>query len=96
MTARYTLVTTRRFERQALQLPSAVFTQLRRRLCTIVGDPRHPSLKTHEVKHAVGDFGGKVFEGCVNEKYRFTWEYGSSSEIVLRNVDNHDACLKRP
>ncbi|MBI2263973.1 MAG: hypothetical protein HYU64_02175 [Armatimonadetes bacterium] len=60
---RYTLVTTRRFEGQALRLPSAVFAQLRRRLLALEGDPRHPSLKTHEVKHAVGDFGGKVFEG---------------------------------
>ncbi len=60
-------------------------------------NPRHPSLQTHQIKNAVGDFGGKVFEAYVNEKYRLSWEYGASrGEVVLRNVDNHDDCLKHP
>ncbi len=49
------------------------------------------------VKNAIGDCGGKVFEVYVNRQYRLTWEYGKEpSDIILRNVDNHDECLKKP
>lgn len=97
MTRRFTLITTERFESQAVVLPAEVYRQLAIRFKFLETNPRHPSLNTHEVKHARGDFGGKIFESYVTIKYRLTWEYGlTPGEIVLRNVDNHDACLKRP
>lgn len=97
MTPKFTLVATRRFEDQAAELPEAVYRQLKAKLSLLATNQRHPSLQTHEVKNAVGDYGGKIFEAYVSEKYRLTWEYGASrSEIILRNVDNHDECLRKP
>ena len=97
MTPRFKLNTTERFEEQAARLPRAVFEQLEDRLKFLENNPRHPSLRAHEVKGALGDYGGKIFEAYVSDKYRLTWEYGPrKGEILLRNVDNHDVCLKRP
>lgn len=97
MTPSFRFLTTERFEQQAARLPEAVYKQLKVRLSFLEEDPRHPSLKTHQVKGVVGDFGGKIFEAYVTEKYRMTWEYGpSKGDITLRNVDNHDACLGKP
>lgn len=97
MTQRFKLITTEHFEEQAAKLPENVYRQLKTKLAYFSVNPRHPSLQTHEVRGAAGSFGGKIFEAYVNEKYRFTWEYGTSrGEIILRNVDNHDECLKSP
>ncbi|OHB75600.1 MAG: hypothetical protein A2Z34_01970 [Planctomycetes bacterium RBG_16_59_8] len=93
----FRLTATERFLDQADRLPEEVRQQLVARLRFLEANQRHPSLQTHEIKHAIGDFGGKIFESYVNAKYRMSWEYGSSrGEIFLRNVDNHDACLNRP
>ena len=94
MTGRYRLAATERFLRQAGRLPNQVLNQLKARLELLQGNPRHPSLQTHEVHRAKGDLGNKVFELYVTDKHRATWEYGpGKGEIVLRNVDNHDDCL---
>ncbi len=93
----FVLVTTERFEEQVVRLPEAVYNQLKTRLAFLEADPRHRSLNAHEVKGAFGDFGGKIFEAYVTDKYRMTWEYGpSKGAITLRNVDNHDECLRNP
>lgn len=93
----FRLVTTEHFEAQAARLPEAVFRQLATRLAFLESNPRNPALRTHEVKNAGGDYGGKIFEAYVTDKYRMTWEYGpSKGEIVLRNIDNHDDFLKSP
>jgi hypothetical protein len=93
----FTLAATAHFLSQAERVPNDVYLQLQKQILLLEQNPRHPSLKTHEVKNAVGSHGGKIFEGYVNKQYRFTWEYGKQrSEIVLRNVDNHDECLRSP
>lgn len=92
--APFRLVTTEHFESRARWLPDPVYRQLAEELRLLQANPRHPSLRTHEVKYASGNFGGKIFEAYVSEKYRMTWEYGpSKGEITLRNADNHDDCL---
>ncbi len=97
MTPRFRLIATERFKSQAGRLPGQVVRQLETRLDFLTKNPRHPSLQTHEVQGALGDFGGKIFEAYVNDKYRMTWEYGpEKGEITLRNVDNHDECLGLP
>ena len=97
MTPAFRLATTKRFEEQAVRLSPEVFAQLKTRLKFLESNPRHPSLKTHEIKNVVGDFGGKIFEAYVTAKYRMSWEYGPErGEIILRNIDNHDDCLKDP
>lgn len=97
MNPKFKLVTAERFETQAVKLPEAVLKQLDSKLKFLENNPRHPSLQTHAVKYAFGDFGGPIFEAYINDKYRITWEYGpEKNEITLRNVDNHDDCLKHP
>jgi mRNA interferase RelE/StbE len=93
----FTLVATAHFLSQAECLPGDVYLQLQKQILLLEQNPRHPSLRTHTVRNAIGSHGGKIFEGYVNKQYRFTWEYGKQrSEIILRNVDNHDECLSRP
>lgn len=97
MAVKFKLRWTTRFVEQASKLPDAVREQLGKRLEQLQADPRYPSLGTHAVEGAQGDFGDSVFELYVNRKYRATWEYGpGKGEITLRNVDNHDECLDRP
>lgn len=93
----FTLVATGHFLSQAARLPDEVAHQLQKQMLLLEQNPRHPSLRTHAVRHAVGSHGGKIFESYVNTHYRFTWEYGvQRSEMILRNVDNHDECLRSP
>ena len=93
----FALVSTAHFLSQAEKLPYSVYLQLQKQILLLERNPRHPSLSTHVIKNAIGSYGGKIFEGYVNKQYRFTWEYGERrSEIILRNVDNHDECLKNP
>lgn len=93
----FILFTAQRFENQVKALPVEVKKQLAKRLEQLANDPRYPSLKNHEVEGALGDLSDKVFEAYVNKQYRMTWEYGpNKGEITLRNIDNHDECLKKP
>lgn len=91
----YTLVATAHFLSQAEALPQDVYLQLWKQILLLEQTPRHPSLRSHAIKHTASSSGGKVFEGYVNKQYRFTWEYGTRRlEIILHNVDNHDEYLR--
>ena len=93
----FTLIATHHFLARTEKLSQNVYDQLQKQIELLEDNPRHPSLRTHVVKNAIGSMGGKVFEAYVNKQYRITWEYGKRrSEIILRNVDNHDECLKNP
>lgn len=84
-------------EKKIKGLPVSIREAVKKTLGFLAEDPRHPSLKTHKVQKAVGDFGGDVFEAYVTKKYRMTWEYGpDQGMIAVRNIDNHDDCLKKP
>lgn len=84
------------FEKKLKALPEAVREAARKALKLLTDNPRHPSLKTHKVEKAVGEFKGDVFEAYVTQKYRLTWEYGPDQGMIsLRNIDNHDECLKK-
>ena len=85
------------FEKKLKGLPPEIREASKKTLRLLSENPRHPSLKTHKVDKATGDFGGDVFEAYVTKKYRLTWEYGpDQGMIALRNIDNHDECLKKP
>ena len=93
---RYALVIPKSFETKLKKLPEPVKNAAQKAILFLATNPRHPSLKTHKVDKAFGDFGGDVFEVYVTMKYRLTWEYGpDQGMITLRNIDNHDECLKR-
>ncbi|NJN55096.1 MAG: hypothetical protein HC804_10260 [Anaerolineae bacterium] len=53
-------------------------------------NPRHPSLQVKQIQGAKG-----IYEGRVDRKYRFSFEF-DRDDLILRNVDNHDECLKIP
>ena len=93
----FALVISFSFERKLKKLPPDALEAAKKTLRFLAENPRHPSLKTHKVQKAVGDFGGDVFEAYVTKKYRLTWEYGpDQGMITLRNIDNHDDCLEKP
>ena len=84
------------FAKQMDKLSPVILKAAKKTLEFLSENPRHPSLKTHKVHNAVGDFGGDVFEAYVTMKYRITWEYGPvQGKITLRNIDNHDECLSK-
>lgn len=92
----FRLAIPRPFEERLVKLPAAVREAARKAFKLLAEDPRHPSLKTHKVHRAIGVFGGDVFEAYVTKKYRLTWEYGPDQGMIsLRNIDNHDDCLKK-
>ena len=84
------------FEKKAEKLPKDVRKKLAKALRMMALDTRHNSLQTHKVEGIRGFFGGDVFEAYVDMKYRFTWEYKNPRLLYLRNVDNHDECLRNP
>lgn len=79
-----------RFERQYLRLPVAVRQKIDKALRLLDADFRHPGLRSHPVRSNPG-----VFEAYVDEKYRMTFERRGDT-FIMRNVDNHDECLKNP
>lgn len=93
----YTLRILNSFEKKVKKLPDAIKEAYKKTIKFLAQDPKHPSLNTHKVDNAVGDFGGPIFEAYVTKKYRLTWEYGPDQGIItLRNIDNHDECLDNP
>lgn len=91
----FTIVIPFSFEKKIKKISPHVLQAAKKVIKLLSCEPRHPSLKTHKVKKAFGDFGGEVFEAYVTKKYRMTWEYGpDQGMITLRNIDNHDECLK--
>jgi hypothetical protein len=69
-------------------------TEIRKKTDKALGflnsDFRHPGLRSHPVKSYPG-----VFEAYVDEKYRMTFER-QGDVFIMRNVDNHDECLRNP
>jgi mRNA-degrading endonuclease RelE of RelBE toxin-antitoxin system len=93
----FTLIIPLPFDKKLKKLPSSILDPAKKTLRLLAENPRHPSLKTHKIQKAVGDFGGDIFEAYVTKKYRLTWEYGpDQGMITLRNIDNHDECLEKP
>ena len=81
---------TERFVRQYERLPEAMQRKVDKALRLLNADFRHPGLRSHPVEGMEG-----VFEAYVDAKYRMTSErYGNV--FLMRNVDNHDECLKNP
>ncbi len=81
---------TQRFLSQYQRLPAAIQRKVGKTLRLLDTDFRHPSLRSHPVEGVSG-----IFEAYVDIKYRLTFERRSNT-LILRNVDNHDECLKNP
>ena len=81
---------TERFVRQYWKLPKTIQNKVDKALTLLETDFRHPGLRSHPVESAPG-----VFEACVDRKYRMTFEHRADT-FIMRNVDNHDECLRSP
>jgi len=79
---------TQRFINQYQYLPAAIQRKVDKALRLLDADFRHPGLHSHPVEGAPG-----IFEAYVDIKYRLTFERRSNT-LIMRNVDNHDECLK--
>ncbi len=81
---------TERFLRQYTRLPRTTRRKVDKALVLLDADFRHPGLRSHPVE-SVPD----IFESYVDRKYRMTFERRGDT-FVMRNVDNHDECLRTP
>ncbi len=81
---------TERFVQQYMRLPRAIQRKVDKALALLDADFRHPGLRSHRVESAPG-----VFEAYVDRRYRMTFERRSDT-FVMRNIDNHDECLRNP
>ncbi len=84
------IVFTERFIRQYSILPVITKRKVEKALRFLDKDFRHHGLRSHPVEGAPG-----IFEAYVDIKYRLTFERKGNT-FILRNVDNHDDCLKNP
>lgn len=81
---------TERFVRQYTQLPKTIRRKVDKALRFLDSDFRHPGLRSHQMGGAPG-----IFEAYVDDKYRMTFER-HGDRFIMRNVDNHDECLRSP
>ena len=81
---------TERFKLQYVKLPLAVRLKVDKSLKLLDANFRHPGLRSHPVEGAPG-----IYEAHVDRKYRLTFERRGDI-LILRNVDNHDDCLRKP
>lgn len=84
------LIFTRRFKKAYWRLPPPAQDKVKKALRLLDENPRHPSLRVKRIQGT-----DKLYEGRINRKYRFSFEF-DGEDILLRNVDNHDECLKNP
>jgi len=85
------LTRTERFKESVLDLDQKTREKLKKQLKLLLFDPRNPSLRVKKIKGT-----RSIFEARVNDSYRFTFEFGEESEIILRVVGPHNDALKKP
>jgi mRNA-degrading endonuclease RelE of RelBE toxin-antitoxin system len=84
------LILTDRFKRAYQRLPANIQRKVKKALRQMAEDVDYPGLHVHKIQGT-----DAIYEGQVDHKYHFSFSY-STDDIVLRNVDNHDECLKNP
>ena len=85
------VILTNRFKKAYQKLPTHIQQKVKKALRFLDENPRHPSLQIEKIKGRPDN----IYEGRVDEKYRFSFQFEGADKI-LRNVDNHDECLKNP
>jgi mRNA-degrading endonuclease RelE of RelBE toxin-antitoxin system len=86
MTVRYTS----KFRKQYGELSDVIQRKVDKAIEFLDTDFRHPGLHSHPVRGHPG-----IFEAYVDDKYRMTFERQGDT-LIMRNVDNHNECLKNP
>lgn len=86
------LVYTARFAEAATRLPKEARAKLPKALKLLAVDHRHPGLQTKKIQ-GLGD--REIFEARLDQNIRFTFQV-QEDVLILRNIDQHDACLENP
>ena len=86
------LVYTERFAEAASRLSKEARAKLPKALKLLAEDPRHPSLQTKKIQ---GLSEHEIFEARLDQKIHFSFQV-QGDFIILRNIDDHDACLGSP
>jgi len=86
MPVRYTA----KFRKQYGDLPTIIQLKVDKSIELLDSDFRYPGLQSHPLQGYPG-----IFEAYVDVKYRMTYERRGDI-FIMRNVDNHDECLKNP
>jgi hypothetical protein len=81
---------TEHFVKQYARLPKLIQQKVDKALMLLDTDFRHPGLRSHPLEGSPG-----IMEAYVDRKYRLTFERRSDN-LIMRNVDNHDDCLRQP
>jgi hypothetical protein len=81
---------TYRFIKQYLSLPLTIQRKVDKALNSLDNDFRKSGLRSHPVEGARG-----IYEAYVDRRYRMTFERNGDT-FIMRNVDNHDECIKNP
>lgn len=82
---------TDRFKKAFLNLEDkTIQKRVLKALLLLDSNPQHPSLQIKRIQGTEG-----IWEARVTDKYRMTFEI-KEGKYFLRNVDNHDECLKNP
>lgn len=81
---------TARFEKAFKALDARVQRKVLRALLLLEENPRHPSLRVKPVQGTK-----EIWEARVDRQYRMTLQFEQDTRI-MRNVDSHDECLRRP
>jgi hypothetical protein len=71
-------------------LPMIIRRKVKKALDLLDTDFRYPGLNSHPLRSFPG-----IYEAYVDKKYRMTFERRGDT-FIMRNVDNHDECLKNP
>lgn len=87
-------VRTERFKKSFQSLPKDIQRKTVKALRLLAENTCYPSLGVKKVQGAPG-----IWEARIDLKYRMTFqldEEEGKTVCLLRNVDNHDECLKNP
>lgn len=85
-----TILWTARFESAFKSLERSTQKKVLKALLLLDSDLHHPSLQVKQIQGTAG-----IYEARVDRRYRMTFELQDDKRI-MRNVDNHDACLRDP
>jgi mRNA-degrading endonuclease RelE of RelBE toxin-antitoxin system len=84
------VIITDRFLKAYDDLPPEARKKVKQALGLLDADPRHPSLQVHPIKGC-----RNIFVARVDQMNRISFVVDGDNNI-LRNVDNHEACVKNP
>ena len=84
------IIITNRFKQAYRKLPPQIQKKVKKALRLLDENLHHPSLRVRKIQGVEN-----IYEGRIDRKYRVSFQM-EGNDVILRNVDNHDDCLKNP